>query len=85
MTAQGWLDFGRQTMDLRGTIVPAYFFNALLGRMPMIGHLFSPEPGGGLFAATYSLRGPIESPAVGVNPLAALTPGAMRGLFGLFD
>ena len=85
VTAQGWLDFHRQTMDLRGTIVPAYFFNTLPGRMPLIGHLLSPEPGGGLFAATYSLRGPIDSPAVGVNPLAALTPGALRGLFRLFD
>ncbi len=26
-----------------------------------------------MFAATYSLRGPIDSPKVGVNPLAALT------------
>jgi hypothetical protein len=85
MTAQGWLDFRHQTMNLQGTIVPAYFFNTLPGRMPLIGHLLSPEPGGGLFAATYSLRGPIDSPAVRVNPLAALTPGAMRGLFGLFD
>jgi len=85
MTAQGSLDFRHATMDLQGTIVPAYFFNTLPGRMPLIGHLLSPEPGGGLFAATYSLRGPIDSPAVRVNPLAALTPGALRGLFGLFN
>ncbi len=85
MTALGWLDFHRQTMDLRGTIVPAYFLNTLPGRVPLIGHLLSPEAGGGVFAATYSLRGPIDSPSVGVNPLAALAPGAMRGLFGLFN
>ncbi len=85
MTAQGWLDFSRQTMDMRGTIVPAYFFNTLPGRVPLIGRLFSPERGGGVFAATYSLRGPIDSPTVGVNPLATFAPGMMRGLFGLFN
>ncbi len=44
MTAQGWFDFHGQTMDLRGTIVPAYIVNTLPGRVPLIGHLLSPEP-----------------------------------------
>ena len=48
------------------------------------GKLFSPERGGGVFAASYTLRGRLEDPDVSINPLAALTPGFLRGLFGLF-
>lgn len=85
VTADGRVDLRRGVMDLRGTIVPAYFFNTLPGRVPLIGRLLSPEAGGGVFAATYAIRGPVADPAITVNPLAALTPGALRGLFGLFD
>ena len=60
-------------------------FNALPGRLPLIGKLFSPEKGGGLFAWRYSVTGPIGNPDVGINPVSALTPGFLRGLFGIFD
>lgn len=83
-TAQGTINVGLREADLRGTIVPAYFFNQLLGHLPLIGKLFSPERGGGVFAASYSVQGPLADPRVHVNPLAALTPGFLRGLFGIF-
>ena len=85
LTGTGFIDFDRQAVDIEGTIVPAYFFNSLLGHIPLIGRIFSPEQGGGLFAATYRVRGPLADPEVSVNPLAALTPGFLRGLFGSFD
>lgn len=84
LTAEGSIDFDTDRVDLTGTIVPAYFFNSLLGRMPMIGRLFSPEKGGGVFAGSYKLRGPLGNPQVSVNPLTALTPGFLRRLFGSF-
>jgi len=31
------------------------------------------------------MRGALRDPAVTVNPLAALTPGFLRGVFGIFD
>jgi len=82
VTAKGTILRRKRTMDLEGTIVPAYALNSLLGQIPLVGRLFSPERGGGLFAATWHMRGPIQDPAVTVNPLAALTPGFLRGLFG---
>jgi uncharacterized protein YhdP len=84
LTARGRLDLAAQTIDMQGTIVPAYFFNSLLGDIPLVGKLFSPERGGGVFAASYTVRGPVADPQVSVNPLAALTPGFLRGLFRLF-
>ncbi|HEX4262334.1 MAG TPA: AsmA-like C-terminal region-containing protein [Acetobacteraceae bacterium] len=84
-TIQGSVDLGRNTADLRGTIVPAYAINSVLGGIPVIGKLFSPERGGGVFAATYSVRGSLRNPTVRVNPLAALTPGFLRGVFDIFQ
>lgn len=85
VTAQGVVDFGSSITDVKGTIVPAYLINTLPGRIPLIGSLFSPERGGGVFATTYRVHGPFNNLSVGVNPLATLTPGFLRGLFGVFD
>jgi hypothetical protein len=85
ITAQGKIDLLAHSADITGTIVPAYFFNQLPGMIPILGKLFSPEKGGGVFAARYSVTGPLADPKVGVNPLSALTPGFLRGIFGLFS
>jgi hypothetical protein len=85
LTAKGRLDRAGESLDVEGTLVPAYVFNSILGRIPLIGRLFSAEKGGGLFAMNYSLRGPMDNPTVMANPLSALTPGILRGMFGLFD
>jgi hypothetical protein len=85
ITAKGSIDLARSTANMEGTVVPAYFFNSLLGRVPLLGRLFAPEQGGGVFAATYSVKGPLDDPTVSVNPLAALTPGFLRGFFDIFD
>jgi len=83
LTARGRLLRERAVLDMEGTIVPAYVFNTLLGNLPLVGRLFSPETGGGVFAATFRVQGPPEDPTIAVNPLAALTPGFLRGLFDL--
>ena len=85
LTARGRVDATRKTLDLQGTVVPAYALNSALGRIPLLGRLFSAEQGGGLFAVNYAIRGPLADPAVSVNPLSALTPGFLRGLFRMFN
>ncbi len=84
MTAKGHLDMHAETVDLEGTIVPAYFFNSLLGKIPFVGGLFRTEEGSGLFAASYTIKGSLNDPSVFVNPLSMLTPGFLRGVFGIF-
>jgi hypothetical protein len=83
ITAKGTLDRRRRRLAMEGTIVPAYILNSLLGNIPLLGRIFSPETGGGVFAATFRLSGAMDDPQVSVNPLAALTPGFLRGIFGL--
>jgi hypothetical protein len=84
ITARGRIDLDAQAVDVQGTIVPAYFFNSLLGNVPLVGKLFSPERGGGVFAARYSVKGGMDDPTVSVNALSALTPGFLREVFGIF-
>jgi len=83
ITAKGRIWRQRGAVDIEGTIVPAYALNTLLGNVPLLGRLFSPEAGGGVFAATFQVHGALADPTVTVNPLAALTPGFLRGLFGI--
>ncbi len=84
MTVKGHLDMHAETAKLEGTIVPAYFFNSLLGKIPLVGGVFRNEEGGGLFAARYTIEGSLNDPSVFVNPLSMLTPGFLRGIFGIF-
>ena len=85
VTAKGRIDLARKLADIEGTIVPAYVLNAALGRLPLVGRLFSPEQGGGVLSVAYTVRGKLDDPAVIVNPLTALTPGFLRGLFKAFN
>jgi AsmA-like protein len=43
VTAKGTLDLARERVDLQGTVVPAYFSSSLLGKIPLVGQLFSPK------------------------------------------
>jgi len=54
--------------------------NSLLGQIPILGTILTGEKGGGIFAASYKVRGPVEKPEMSVNPLSALAPGFLRNL-----
>ncbi len=84
-TAEGWISFRDKNLALRGTVVPAYTLNSVLGNIPLLGRLLTGGEGSGIFAATYRMTGPLDDPDVSVNPLATLTPGFLRGLFGIFE
>lgn len=85
LTATGRIMLHEKTASLSGTLVPAYFFNSLLGHLPIVGRLFSPEKGSGVFAARFSVDGKLDDPSVSINPISALTPGFLREIFGIFD
>jgi len=77
-TLQGAIDLNHKHVDVDGTLVPAFAVNALPGRLPGVGKLFSPERGGGMLSATYTLTGALDAPKLHVNPLAVLLPGIFR-------
>lgn len=85
ITADGSVDTGARTFDLSGVLVPSYTINSLVGNLPLIGNLLIGGGGKGLIALNYSIKGDMADPSISVNPLSALTPGFMRGIFDIFD
>lgn len=84
-TASGTVHNVANAVNVEGTVVPAYLINSALGRIPVLGPIFTGgQEGGGLFAANYSVSGSRDDPKVAVNPLSALTPGFLRNVFGVF-
>ncbi len=85
-TADGRIYRHADVVDMKGTVVPAYALNSVLGHIPVLGALLTGgQKGSGVFAANYSMSGTLEDPKISVNPLSALTPGFLRNLFGVFD
>jgi len=81
MTGEGNIDLRNETVDLDGALVPAYTANSLLGDLPVIGDILVGKEGEGIFALSYQVVGPFEATQIAVNPLSALTPGFLRGIF----
>jgi len=81
LTAEGQIDQAVERIDINGVIVPAYWANSLLGKIPLLGELFSGGEGGGLFALSYRIKGSTDDPEVSVSTLSLLLPGILRRPF----
>lgn len=81
LTTKGDIDLGQSRLDLSGTIVPAYLLNRILNNIPVLGTILTGGEGGGVVAFVYDVEGALEEPEVSVNPLSALAPGFLRGVF----
>lgn len=79
--AEGVINLQDRTIDLNGTIAPAYTLNRILGRIPIVGQILRGENADAALAATFSVKGSLSNPGIMVNPLAALVPGIIRDLF----
>ena len=76
--ASGRIDRAGGRIDIRGTLVPAYTINSVLGEIPLIGNLLIGREGEGVFAISFRVVGPQDDPDINVNPLSALAPGFLR-------
>ena len=85
VNASGKINLNTDAVDIKGTIVPIYALNSILGNIPLIGDLLVGGEGEGIFAATYSVTGTTAEPKIVVNPLSVLAPGFLRNLFLIFD
>jgi hypothetical protein len=80
LTTAGKLDLAASTLDLQGQVVPAYFISKILSNIPLIGDILTGGDGGGIFSATYTIKGAIAKPKVSVNPISVLAPGIIRNI-----
>jgi len=81
ITMDGVYNFDTSTMNMQGVITPIYVLNGMLEQTKIFGGLFGRKKGEGLFGFNYTLKGNVEKPKVGVNPLSLLTPGLFREIF----
>jgi len=79
-TIDGLIDYAADAVDLRGTLIPLYGANNLLGQLPVVG-LFLGGEKEGLVGVTYEVVGKPGNPVLHVNPLSALAPGLLRKVF----
>jgi Protein of unknown function len=79
-TIDGVVDYARDEMHLRGTLVPLYGPNNLLGQLPLVG-LFLGGEKEGLVGITYEVVGQPGNPVLHINPISALAPGLLRKVF----
>jgi len=79
-TIDGLIDYAHDELHLRGTLVPLYGPNNLLGQLPIVG-LFLGGEKEGLVGITYEVIGHPGRPLLHVNPISALAPGLLRKVF----
>lgn len=81
LNVEGEIDFAVSRANLRGTVVPFSFFNSIVGNIPIVGDIITGGKGGGLVAATYQAKGPLDKLDITVNPVSFLAPGILRRIF----
>ncbi len=69
-----------QSLQLSGSVIPAYLLNNLLSNIPILGNILAGGKNGGLFAISFSIGGNIDSPKIFSNPFSALTPGIIKNI-----
>lgn len=81
LTFEGSVDTAKSQMNIQGTAVPMSEVNSILSSIPLVGDILTGgKKGGGIFAATYKMKGPTSDPDVSINPLSVLTPGILRSI-----
>ena len=83
ITADGVIDVGDKTVDFEGSLAPAATIQRAIGKIPLLGQVLTGVNREGIIATQFSIKGPLEEPAVKAKPLSTLTPGITRDLIRL--
>ena len=81
LTGEGLVNSTNKTININGSIVPAYKLNTLFNNIPIIGEIFSGKEDEGIFAINYLAKGKWDDPDIEVNPLSAHIPSIIRNIF----
>jgi hypothetical protein len=85
LTADGYIDFSRDRIDVSGSYVPAYGLNSLLSNIPVLGVVLAGGQHEGVFALSFRITGAFSAPTLNVNPLSVIAPGLIRKVMGIMD
>ncbi|MDR3374392.1 MAG: AsmA-like C-terminal region-containing protein [Ancalomicrobiaceae bacterium] len=80
-TASGQIDLNNQKMQMKGTFIPIFIVNNLIGRIPIIGEIAGAGRNEGLVGVTFRVVGSVDDPVLQINPISAIAPGIFRKIF----
>jgi hypothetical protein len=80
-TVDGYVDYVKDDVRMRGTFVPLYGLNNMFGQIPLFGIFLGGGSKEGLLGVTYEVVGPTSAPMLHVNPISAVAPGLLRKFF----
>jgi hypothetical protein len=80
-TVEGYIDYLKDDVRMRGTFVPLYGLNNIFGQIPLFGIFLGGGSKEGLVGVTYEVVGPPGAPVLRVNPISAVAPGLLRKFF----
>jgi len=81
ISADGYIDRPKNIIAIKGSLVPLFGLNSVLGNIPFLGNVLTSKEGEGIIGMTYSVSGNADEPNLSVNPLSALAPGILRRIF----
>ena len=84
-TVEGNIDYARDKVNVRGTLVPLYGLNNMFGQIPIVGLFLGGGSKEGIFGITYEVTGSTGNPRPVVNPISAIAPGVLRKFFEFRD
>jgi hypothetical protein len=84
-TVEGSIDYARDQVSMRGTLVPLYGLNNMFGQIPIVGLFLGGGSNEGIFGITYEVGGTTSNPRAVVNPISAIAPGLLRKFFEFRD
>ena len=84
-TVEGNIDYARDQVAMRGTLVPLYGLNNMFGQIPIVGLFLGGGSNEGMFGITYEVGGTTANPRPVVNPISAIAPGVLRKFFEFRD
>jgi hypothetical protein len=84
-TIEGNIDYLRDKVSVRGTLVPLYGLNNMFGQIPIVGLFLGGGSNEGIFGITYEVSGTTSNPRPIVNPISAIAPGMLRKFFEFRD
>lgn len=80
ITSEGVINLKKRTIDLKGTVIPAYTLNKLFASIPILGKLITGAKNQGFIAANYRMKGGYKDVKVSVNPLSVLSFGFLKDI-----
>lgn len=74
----GWLDYQKDTVNVKGNVIPLSFLNKIIRGVPVVGAVVAGGKDDGLFSTRFYVKGKLSDPSVMTNPVQILAPGILK-------